>query len=207
MHPHFHILNKQKMKKVSVISLLSISVVLTICFCSKSTNPGTNEPDFALQVSPQTKWVTAGDSAEFQIKLTSLNGFSAPCTLSLVGLPQEDTAVLTRNVLVPPDSCGLIIHTTFPAPPDTSQLTITGKNKNLTHSTQVVLVVQSEKVTDYYPLAIGNSWTYVLLGPDGRNWGTFSYTIIDTATINGNFGYLFSAVDFIYVMGDTIFSR
>jgi hypothetical protein len=92
MHPHFHILNKQKMKKVSIILLLSVFLVLTICFCSKSTNPGTKEPDFALQVSPQTEWVTAGDSAELKIKLISLNGFSAPCTLSLVGLPQEDTA-------------------------------------------------------------------------------------------------------------------
>jgi hypothetical protein len=181
-------------------------VVLTICFCSKSTNPSTKEPDFVLQVSPQTKWVTAGDSAKFHIKLTSLNGFSAPCTLSLVGLPQEDTAVFTQNVLVPPDSCGLIIHTTFPAPLDTYQLTITGKNKNLTHSAQAVLIVPPEKVTDYYPLAIGNSWTYVFLDQNGRNWGTISYSIIGTATINGNFCYLTPDVVFFYVNGDTIFS-
>lgn len=181
-------------------------MVLTICFCSKSTNPSTKEPDFVLQVSPQTKWVTAGDSAELKIKLISLNGFSAPCTLSLVGLPQEDTAVFTRKVLVPPDSCGLIIHTTFPAPPDTSQLTITGKNKNLTHSAQAVLIVSPEKVTDYYPLAIGNSWTYVFLDQNGRNWGTISYSIIDTDTINGNFVYLTPDVVYFYVNGDTIFS-
>jgi hypothetical protein len=194
------------MKKVFFILLLSVSAILTIC-CSKknkSTNPDSKEPDFALQVSPQTQWVTAGDSTEFQIKLTSLNGFSAPCTLSLVGFPEGDSVKFDSEILVPPDSSRLIVYTTFSTPRDTYQLTVTGKNKNLTHNIQVILVVPPEKVTDYYPLAIGNSWTYAFLDQNGRIWGTSSFTIIDTPTINGNFGYLLSDIVFIYVKGDTI---
>jgi hypothetical protein len=196
------------MKKVLLILLLSISVILTIC-CSKknkSTNPDTKEPNFAIQVSPQTQWVTAGDSTEFQIKLISLNGFSSPCTLSLVGSPEGDSITFDSQVLVPTDSCRLTLYTTFSTSRDTYQLSITGKNKNLIHNTQATLVVSPEKVTDYYPLAIGNSWTYALLGPDGRIWETYLYTIFDTITINGDFCYRFFNGNFIYVKGDTIFS-
>jgi hypothetical protein len=200
--------NLIKMKRVLFILLLSISVILTIC-CSKknkSTNPDSKEPNFAIQVSPQTQWVTAGDSTEFKIKLTSLNSFSSPCTLSLVGSPEGDSITLGSEVLVPTDSCRLTLYTTFSTSRDTYQLSITGKNKNLIHSTQATLVVSPEKVTDYYPLAIGNSWTYALLGPDGRIWDTFSYKIVDTATVNNNFCYLTSDIMFFYVKGDTIFS-
>lgn len=63
-----------------------------------------------------------------------------------------------------------------------------------------------ERVTDYYPLAIGNSWTYVLFDQSGQILWDFSYTIADTMTIGGNFGYLFSDIMFIYAKGDTIFS-
>lgn len=195
------------MKRVFFILLLSVSVALGIC-CqkNKSTNPDTKEPGFALQVSPQTQGVTAGGSAEFQIKLLSLNGFSAPCTLSVVGFPEGDSAAFDSEVLVPTDSSQLTIYTTFSTPIDTYQLTVTGKNNNLSHSTQVLLIVPPERVTDYYPLAIGNSWTYVLLDQSGRAWLDFFYKIADTTTIGGNFGYLFSDIMFIYVKGDTIFS-
>jgi hypothetical protein len=163
--------------------------------------------DFALQISPRTQSVMPGGSVEYLIELTSLNGFSAPCTLSVVGFPEKDSIAFDSKVIVPPDSSRLSIYTTFSTPRDTYSLVITGKNGEISHNDTVTLVVPLEKATDYYPLAIGNSWTYVLLGPDGRIWDTFSLTIIDTATINSNFGYLFSAVDFIYVAGDTIFSR
>jgi len=197
------------MKKLFLILLLSISVVLTICCGKKSkpTNPGTKEPDFAIEVSPKTQWVMAGDSAEFQIKLASLHGFSAPCTLSAVGFPEAESVILDSKVLAPPDSLQLIINTDFSTPRETYKLVITGKNGKLSHSDTVALIIPSEKVTDYYPLAIGNSWTWAWLDQNGRIWDTFTLTVIDTATRNGNFTYLFSGLDFfVYVKGDTIFS-
>lgn len=60
-------------------------------------------------------------------------------------------------------------------------------------------------VTDYYPLAVGNAWKYALLDHTGRTLMTHAYKIVDTMTINGNFGYVFSDVGFLYVKGDTIF--
>jgi len=199
------------MKKLFLILLLSISVVLTICCGKKSkpTNPGTKEPDFAIEVSPKTQWVMAGDSAEFQIKLASLHGFSAPCTLSAVGFPEAESVILDSKVLAPPDSLQLIINTDFSTPRETYKLVITGKNGKLSHSDTVGLIIPSEKVTDYYPLALGNSWTYTFLDQNGQIWTTFTYTIKDTATIDGNFVYLFSREDniYTYVKGDTIFSK
>jgi hypothetical protein len=75
------------------------------------------------------------------------------------------------------------------------------KNKSTNPDTK-----EPDKVTAYYPLAIGNSWTYALLGPDGRIWQTLSYKIDDTITLNDNFYYLTSDIKFFYVKGDTIFS-
>jgi hypothetical protein len=197
------------MKKVIFISLISAGLLLAICCNSKKkvTDPGSKGPDFALQVKPQTQWVTAGESAEYQIKLASLNGFSAPCTLSVVGFPEGDSMALDSKILVPPDSTRLTIYTTFSTPHETT-------------------------VTDYYPLAIENSWTYAILDYNGQNRWTSTYTIDDTVTINGNydlvitgksgkishgdtvtlavpfgFGYLFGDRGFLYIKGDTIFSK
>lgn len=195
------------MKNAFLVLLLGLFWILAICCNSKSTNPGPKKPEFALEVSPHTQWVSAGDSTEFKIKLTSLHGFSSPCTLSVVGFPEGDSIAIDSKVLVPPDSSQLTIFTTFSTPRDTYQLTVTGKNKNLNHSTQATLVVPSEKVTDYYPLAIGNSWTYAWIDSNGRIWGTFSYSILDTVTINGNVGYILSDIIIIYVKGDTIFQK
>jgi hypothetical protein len=199
------------MKRFFLILLLGASVVLTICCSkkSKSTNPTTKDPDFAIEVSPKTQWVMAGDSTEFQIKLTSLNGFSAPCTLNAVGFPEADSVIFDSEVLVPPDSLQLKINATFSTPRETYKLVITGKNGKLSHTDTVALMVPSEKVTDYYPLAIGNSWSYAFLDDNYQIKTTFTYTVIDTVTINGNFVYLFSREDslYVYVKGDTILSK
>lgn len=197
------------MKNLFLILLLSISVVLTICCGSKKkvTNADTKKPDFAIEVNPKTQWVMAGDSAEFQIKLMSLNGFSAPCTLSAAGFPEADSVIFDSKVLAPPDSLQLIINTDFSTPRETYKLVITGSSGEVSHKDTAALMVPSEKVTDYYPLAIGNSWTWAWLDQDGRTWYTNTLTIIDTDTINGNFGYLFSGLGFVYVKGDTIFSK
>jgi hypothetical protein len=196
------------MKKVFLISLISAGLLLNICCQSKKkvTDSGTKEPDFAIEVSPPTQWVSAGDSAEFQIKLTSLNGFSAPCTLNVAGFPEKDSVAFDSNVLVPTDSSRLAIYTTFSTPRETYALVITGKNGKIIHNDTVTLLVPSEKVTDYYPLAIGNSWTYVIIDQYGQTWMTYTNTIDDTMTINGDFGYLFGNISFYYVKGDTIFS-
>lgn len=162
--------------------------------------------DFTIEITPQTQTVMAGDSAQFQIKLTSLNEFSAPCTLSIVGFPEGDSVVLESEVLVPTDSCRLTIYTTFSTPRDTYQLTVTGKSNNLSHDAQSLMILPQEKVTDFYPLAIGNSWTYAFLGPGGYIWMTFAYTIDTAMILDGNFGYLTSDMMFLYVKGDTIFS-
>lgn len=162
--------------------------------------------DFALQVSPRTQSVTAGESAEYQVKLASLNGFSAPCTLSVVGFPEGDSIAFGSKVIVPTDSSRLSIYTTFSTPRDTYSPVITGKSGEISHNDTVTLVVPLEKVTDYYPLAIGNSWTYAFLDQNGRTWMTLSSTILDSMTIEGDFGYFFADNMFIYTKGDTIFS-
>ena len=187
--------------------LVGFSLILAVCCCtkSKSTNPDTKVPDFAIEVSPRSKSVTPGDSAEFKVKLTSVNGFSGVCTLSAAGYPEGDSAAFDSKTLVPTDSSRLMIHTATSTPQQTYEVVITGKDGKVSHSDSVTLAVPSQKVTDYYPLAVGNAWKYVLLDHTGRTLMSFAYKIEDTMTVGGNFGYVFSDGGFLYARGDTIF--
>ena len=76
----------------------------------------------------------------------------------------------------------------------------------MSHSDSVALAFPSQKVTDYYPLAVGNSWKYALLDHTGKTWMTLFVRIVDTMTVNGNLGYVFGDGGFLYAKGDTIFT-
>jgi hypothetical protein len=195
--------------KISLfIAFVCLSLTLAVCCCSedKSTSPSTKKPDFTIEVSPESQSVTAGDSAEFKIKLTSLDGFSAVCTLSAVGYSQEDSAAFDAEAVVPTDSSRLTIFTNSSTPQETYEVVVIGKTGKVSHSDTVSLSVPGQQVTDYYPLAVGNSWKYALLDHTGKTWMTFFVSIVDTMTVNGNFGYLFDDLGFLYVKADTIFT-
>ncbi len=199
------------MKNPFPIAFVGLSLALAVCCCSedKSTNPNTKEPDFAIEVSPQSQSVTAGDSAEFEIKLTSLDGFSAICTLSAVGYSQGDSAALDAEALVPTDSSLLTIYTRTSTPRQTYDVVVTGKAGKVSHSDTVTLSVPAQQATDYYPLALGNFWMYVLVDRNTQIWDTLSYGVVDTATINGNLCYILSPLEpiYIYAKRDTIFTE
>ena len=198
------------MKNSLFIIFVSFSLVLAFCCCTKtkSTNPDTEPPDFVIEVDPQSQSVTAGDSAKFKVKLTSVNGFSAVCTLSAVGYPEGDSTAFEAKALVPTDSSLLTIYTRTSTPQQTYDVVVTGKNGKVSHSDTVTLAVPSQKITDYYPLALGNFWMYVLIDENTQIWDTLSYGVVDTATINGNLCYILSPLEpiYIYAKQDTIFS-
>ncbi len=65
--------------------------------------------DFSLLVSPDTLRVmrTVVDDTFFTVKLTSINGFSEPCTLKVSGLPGTATADFDPATVTPTDSATL----------------------------------------------------------------------------------------------------
>jgi hypothetical protein len=104
----------------------------------------TPAPDFQIQADPDTQEIQAGDSAVFDLKLTSLYGFDSPCTLWISGLPPDASAQLDDIVLIPTDSTVLRMSTEYSTPPGEYDLTVTAQEMGGTfiqHSIDVTLEV------------------------------------------------------------------
>ncbi|MGB2769175.1 MAG: hypothetical protein WBC88_05555, partial [Candidatus Zixiibacteriota bacterium] len=104
----------------------------------------TPPPDFTIEVAPDSQEVQASFSAGFDVVLTSLYGFAAPCTLTVSGLPLGASGSFLPNPATPTDTSVMTITTTRATPPGTYYLTVAATELAKTqaeHSTQVVLVV------------------------------------------------------------------
>ena len=115
-----------------------------------------NKQDFTISATPDTQYVTGGNSVGYLVKLTSLFKFDDPCTLLVSGLPAPpDSGVFDKAVLAPTDSTTLNVYTTTDTDTGWYTLTITaqamsgGKAVGLEHSIEVVLrVLESSDVGD-----------------------------------------------------------
>jgi hypothetical protein len=104
----------------------------------------TPPPDFTIEVEPDSQEVQASFSADFEVVLTSLYGFAAPCTLTVSGLPLGATGSFLPNPATPTDTSVMTINTTRNTAPGTYYLTVTATEltkAQAEHSEQVVLVV------------------------------------------------------------------
>jgi uncharacterized membrane protein len=102
------------------------------------------EPDFTIEVEPDSQEVQASFSVDFDVILTSLYGFSSSCTLTVTGLPSGATADFGPNPIIPTDTSVMSVNTTRSTPPGTYYLTVTATELTkvqVEHSTQVALVV------------------------------------------------------------------
>ena len=101
-------------------------------------------PDFSLNIIPNSQTVAAGQSASYNISLTSLNGFSGNVTLttsSQPGLsPSLNPTVLVLNSGGSASSI-LTITTTSATSPATYRVSITATSGSTTHSATITLVV------------------------------------------------------------------
>ena len=115
---------------------------------------------FAIDVIPETLRVAAGDSGNYKTILTTVNGFSLTCTLTVSGCPGGSTARFDPPVLIPTDSSILTIvipetltvspceaYPNVPIPPctlNTYTLTVTAskieKSEKVSHSKEVILI-------------------------------------------------------------------
>ena len=107
-------------------------------------------PDFTLDAIPDTQEIYPGGSVNYDIVLTSLDGFASPCTLSILGLPAGATASFNTNPSTPTDTSVMTVSTTIGTTPlGTYNLTVTARNGSLQHSTQVVLKV-TQLTADFF---------------------------------------------------------
>ena len=83
-------------------------------------------PDFVIKAEPDTQIVQAGLSTNYNVILTSQNGFASPCSLSVAGLPAGATAGFNPNPTTPTDTSVMTVGTTAGVtPPGTYQMIIT----------------------------------------------------------------------------------
>ncbi len=99
-------------------------------------------PDFALDVTPDSRTVTQGQSAIYTVVLTSTYGFAAPVTLSVSNLPTDATTTWSANPVTPSGSAVLTVTTTTSTPAGTHDFTVSGTGGGQNHDVQVSLSVE-----------------------------------------------------------------
>jgi subtilisin-like proprotein convertase family protein len=138
---------------------------------------GAPPPDFTLAASPSSNTVTAGNSANYTVSNTALNGFSNNVSLSASPAISGVTYSFSPNPEAPNGSSTFTCSTTSGASTGTFSITITGTDGTLTHTTNVSLTINSVPVPDF-SLSASPSSNTVTAG------GSANYTISETA-ING----------------------
>jgi hypothetical protein len=99
--------------------------------------------DFSIDASPETLWVTKGDSTAYTVDLDSIYGFSSPCSLSVTGLPTGAKGKFVPSIVTPPGSSILAINTYADSiAVGEYELIITGRNGSLIHSDSVIFKVE-----------------------------------------------------------------
>lgn len=100
---------------------------------------------FEMDTQPDTQWVKQGDSTAYSVILTSLYGFSSPCTLSMEGVPSHASFSFDPPVVIPTDTSVLTVVTDTLTPLGSYELLIiaTEQSKQIVDSTTVLLYVTS----------------------------------------------------------------
>lgn len=141
------------------------------------SSPISATPDFAISVTPQTRTITPGATADYTVTVTPLAAFTGNVSLSTGTLPNGVSANFVPAVLnftdANPKTSTLTLSSTAGTPLGTHPIGITGQSGALNHSAQVTLRTVSPASID---LAISNS-----ASPDPGQVGTsLSFRIVVT---------------------------
>jgi hypothetical protein len=113
----------------------------------KFSGCGTTLPDFSMSANPPSLTLTAGQSGNSTVTVTSMNGFSGAVGLLVGGCPANTSCTLDLNSVTPPAggsaSALLTLATSSITPAGTYTITITGTSGGLTHNATVTLTVQA----------------------------------------------------------------
>jgi hypothetical protein len=109
----------------------------------KFPNCGSTTPDFYLTSNPSSQTVVQGNSTTYNETVNPLNGYSGTVSLSVTaGCPTGATCTISPGSVGPPYSPStLTVSTSSSTPGGNYNLTITGTDGTLTHTTSVALVV------------------------------------------------------------------
>ncbi len=104
-------------------------------------------PDYTLSISPSSKTITQGESATFEVTVTSLNGWTDPVTLAVSGLPSWTSGSFSHNPVTPTATSTLTI-TTSPSQSGQIIFSVVGTSGVKSHSKPATLLVQETSPSD-----------------------------------------------------------
>jgi hypothetical protein len=102
------------------------------------------EGDFTIEVIPERRKVLAGNAIDYDVALTSIDGFASPCDLTVTGLPADASSGFDPNPVTPTGTSVMTITTSLTTPPGFYDLTITAAEIGgceIEHSAQAVIMV------------------------------------------------------------------
>jgi hypothetical protein len=122
-----------------VSSLVTVTVAITGCGGSSSSS-GNGSPDFSLGVSPATASVTGGAAGQpVSVTANAMNGFSAPVTVALSGLPTGVAANPATLTLTPGAAQNITFTAGSAVTAGSATVTLTGNSGKLSHTAAVAL--------------------------------------------------------------------
>jgi|GEM_PF-1589695 len=112
------------------------------------------ERDFLLSVLPDTESVECGDTAEYDVVLTSQAGFDVPCSLTVSGTPAGASSLFNPEIVVPTGTSSLRIATSASTPTGNYVLTVTARSNELVRSEDIVLIITGECPEWWVPFTV-----------------------------------------------------
>jgi len=136
-------------------------------------------PDFSLSVSPASQTVTAGQtSGAYTATATAQNGWAGTVAYSVTGgLPAGAFASISGNLISIATTAGV-------TPGGSYNLTISGTDGTLTHTTSATLVV-SVPAAPSFSISVSPSSQSVRRPPNGSVTATYTVTVTASAGYSG----------------------
>jgi hypothetical protein len=158
MYLNYAILNRRLAATITpcVAALLAITM---LCSCgggggsgsgSSSTPPST--PDFSLSATPASIQIAPGSSQNLTVSIAAVGGFSGQAKVSVSGLSSGVTASPATFTLSPGSTQQVALAAQSSAPAASVTATVQAASKQLNHSVQVPLSVQTTTSSMQAPL-------------------------------------------------------
>lgn len=100
------------------------------------------EPDFTIEANPDNQTVFAGESTDYNIMVTAVNGFSKPVTLYVDGLSDGITADFQKNFIKPTKETLLTLITSGNTPVGNYTFTVAARGDGMKRITKITLIVE-----------------------------------------------------------------
>ena len=135
-------------------------------------------PDFELSISPNTRTISPGDFAEYNVSLIRTGGFASSVALSTSGLPDEADGFFDPESIRGSETSELTIDTTsdIGAGDYTFTVTGTGGGKTRTKTGKLIVSVVSDFTLDVTPqsqiASLGQSVIYIVTVTSQNNFNS-----------------------------------